>query len=190
VQDKVWFYQGNRWWGSQSFVANNYFNKSKLFYRYEADRSRPAYTDVYQSDFGGRLTWQITSKQKVSFEQHYQDACACWESLTAATAPDASLAFLYKPHYLSQGTWTYPATNKLLFQVGASLLRAQVQFLSRGGDESVAGRIRITDSNYPGIGAYAWGASAPACRRTTVRRSGRTTSTTASRRRTSRAPMP
>jgi hypothetical protein len=155
-QDKLWFYSGDRWWGSQSYVANNYFNKSNLFYTYVPDLSRPAYTNIYTSDFGGRLTWQITSKQKLSFEQHYQDACGCWESLTAATAPDASLAFFYKPHYMSQGSWTYPATNRLLLQAGAVLMRAQVQFLSLGGID-VPGRIRVSDTNYPGIGAYAWG---------------------------------
>jgi carboxypeptidase family protein len=155
-QDKLWFYSGDRWWGSQSYVANNYFNKSNLFYTYVPDLSRPAYSDIYNSDFGGRLTWQATSKQKVSFEQHYQNACACWESLTATTAPEGTNSYLYKPHYLSQGSWSYPATNRLLLQAGGSLLRAQVQFLSRGAFDA-PGRIRVSDTNYPGIGAYAWG---------------------------------
>mgnify|MGYP003336455591 CR=1 FL=1 len=47
-------------------------------------------------------------------------------------SPEAVLDFNYGPQILNQTTWNYPATNKLLFQVGASLLRAQVQFLSRG----------------------------------------------------------
>lgn len=155
-EDKIWFYTGHRWWGSQSYVANNYFNKAPNFYTYVPDLDRQAYTDIYTSDYGGRITWQATSKQKFTFEQHYQDACGCWESLTATTAPDGNTSFLYKPHYLSQSTWTYPATNKLLLQAGMSLLRAQVQFFSRGGID-VPGRITISDSNYPGIGAYQWG---------------------------------
>jgi hypothetical protein len=155
-KDKLWFYSGNRWWGSQSYIANNYFNKATNFYTYVPDLSRPAYADVNQKDYGGRLTWQVTAKQKISFEQHYQDACACWEGLGATSAPDGTFSFNYTPHHLSQATWTYPATNRLLLQAGVSVLQAQVEFLSLGGVD-VPGRIRISDTNYPGIGAYAWG---------------------------------
>lgn len=156
VRDKVWFYSANRWWGSQSFAANNYLNKSTDFYSYVPDTARPAYTDIFQRDFGGRVTWQATTKQKLSFEEHYQASCSCWLGIAATSAPEATLSFLYTPHYMTQATWTYPRTNRLLLQAGASHLRQQVQFISKGAPD-VPGRLSIADTNYPGIGAYSWG---------------------------------
>jgi hypothetical protein len=158
-QDKVWFYTGTRLWGSQSYVANNYFNKSTNFFSYVPDLDRPSYVDIWTRDVGGRVTWQITSKQKLSLESHYQQSCGCWEGLGATAAPEATPAFLYTPHVLTQGTWTYPATNRFLVQAGASLMRAQVQFLSKGGVD-VPGRLTVTDFNLPGVGFYSWGGAA------------------------------
>ncbi|HEV3060528.1 MAG TPA: TonB-dependent receptor [Vicinamibacterales bacterium] len=156
VKDKLWFYTGHRIWGSQSYVADNYFNKSTNFYTYVPDLSRPAYVDIWTRDFGGRLTWQITSKQKLSFEEHYQQSCGCWEGLGATSAPEGTPAFLYTPHYMTQSTWTYPVTNRLLLEAGFSSMRAQVQFLSKGG-VNVPGRLTVTDFNLPGVGFYSWG---------------------------------
>ena len=156
VKDKVWFYTGHRWWGSQSYVANNYFNKSTNFYSYVPDLDRPAYVDIWTRDNGGRLTWQISSKQKFSFEEHYQASCGCWEGLGATSAPEATSAFLYTPHYFTQSSWNYAKTNKLLLQAGMSVMRAQVQFLSKGGVD-VPGRLTVTDFNLPGVGFYSWG---------------------------------
>ena len=156
VKDKLWFYSGHRVWGSQSYLGNNYFNKSTNFYSYVPDLNRPAYVDIWTRDFGGRLTWQMTSKQKLSFEEHYQQSCGCWEGLGATSAPEATSAFIYTPHYFTQATYTNPLTNKFLLQAGMSLMRAQVQFTSKGGVD-VPGRLTVTDFNLPGVGFYTWG---------------------------------
>src|SRR5689334_13645642 len=65
-QDKLWFYTTSRWWGAQNNAANNYFNKSTNPLFYVPDTSRLAYSDQYYNDVSLRLTWQITSKQKIS----------------------------------------------------------------------------------------------------------------------------
>lgn len=155
-QDKIWFYSANRWWGSQGLGANNYFNKSPNFYTYVPDLSRPVYSDIWARDYGGRVTWQMTAKQKFSFEHHTQQSCSCWQGIAAASAPEASISFIYTPNRMNQATWTYPMTNRLLMQGGLSIMRQQVTFNSLGGVD-VPGRIAISDSNYPGIGAYSWG---------------------------------
>lgn len=156
VKDKLWFYSGTRIWGSQSYVADNYFNKSTNFFTYVPDLDRPAYVDIWTRDVGGRLTWQINQKQKLSFENHYQQSCGCWEGLGATSSPDATSAFVYTPHVFTQSTWTNTATNKLLLQAGVSYMRAQVQFTSKGGVD-VPGRLTVTDFNLPGRGFYSWG---------------------------------
>jgi hypothetical protein len=129
-QDSLWFYATYRSWGADSYGANNYFNVSTNPYVYVPDLSRPAYTTSFYADSSVRLTWQATSKQKISHEAHLQYGCNCWAQISAGalTAPEATNDAAYGPQVLNQTTWSYPATNRLLFQAGASFLRQQVDF--------------------------------------------------------------
>jgi hypothetical protein len=127
-KDKVWFYATNRWWGAESPAANNYFNMSTDWRYYVPDLSRPAYSETYFRDTSLRVTWQVSPKDKVAFEEHRQDGCSCWLSLASGglSAPEASNDFLYRGNYLTQVSWTRPATNKLLLQASANFLVQQV----------------------------------------------------------------
>src|SRR5262249_44461048 len=132
MQDKLWFYTANRWWGSQSYAANNYFNKSTNPYVYVPDLTQPAFTKQRQVDNGVRLTWQ-TGKNKITGSTNFQEACACWLPIGAGAlvSPEAAGAsFQYGDPFmnLTQVSWSYPATNKLLFQAGASFLNQAVRF--------------------------------------------------------------
>lgn len=136
LKDKLWFYQSNRVWGGQSYGANVYFDKSPVFYRYEPDLTRPAYTDTWQRDVGGRLTWQVSSKHKINTNLNWQRACGCWllVSLGVPFAPEASISFDYgqgNGMYLSQTSWNYTATNKLLIQAAGSFLFQDVAFTNK-----------------------------------------------------------
>ncbi|MGE0393300.1 MAG: carboxypeptidase regulatory-like domain-containing protein [Vicinamibacterales bacterium] len=152
AKDKLWFYNANRWWGNESFAANNYFNKSQVWYRYEADLSRPAFSDQDYRDHGVRLTWQASAKNKITFSENWQRACACWMGIGATTAPESSTSFEYGPEYLTQIGWSFPATNKVLFQAGYSYLKQAVSFTSQGGPNA-PGATQVTDA---GLG-YTWG---------------------------------
>ena len=157
VQDRAWFFSANRVWGAQTFGgANNFFNKSQNFYEYVPDRDRPVYSDTYFRDFGGRVTLQATEKQKVALTLHYQRGCRCWQGISASAAPEAQYSFFYTPHYVLQGSWTYPATNRLLMQAGTGYMYQGVEFSSFGGPDA-PGQRRITNINDPERGTYIWG---------------------------------
>jgi hypothetical protein len=133
VKDRLWFYSANRWWSSQAYSANNYFNKSTVWYRYEPDLTRKAYTDTTQKDFGGRFTWQAAAKHKISSSLNWQRACQCYSmlSLGAANSPEAAIQYQFGAFdgmWLSQSSWNYPATNRVLFQATASFLVQAVAF--------------------------------------------------------------
>jgi hypothetical protein len=138
MKDKVWFYSANRWWGADQYAANNYFNASTNPLFYVPDLSRPAYTNQWQKDFGGRVTWQAAAKHKVTVSENLQHACGCWLAIGAGglTAPEATTSYQYGQdglaHWmkLTQASWTYPATNKLLLEAGTSFLFQAVQFSS------------------------------------------------------------
>jgi hypothetical protein len=123
VQDRLWFFTAHRWWGSQEYAAGNFYNKTQGTPFYTPDPTRQGYTNPYQRDNSLRLTAQIAQKHKVTLSANVQDNCACNMYVDTGTrAPEATANYWYNPLYLIQATWTYAATNRLLFQAGGTFL--------------------------------------------------------------------
>src|SRR5262245_38951206 len=138
-KDRLWFYNANRYWGGHQYGTGPwaFFNKSADPYKFEPDPSKPAYGDTWYRNFNGRLTWQATSKQKVTTSLDYEVGCNCYLtiSLGSPLAPEAAISFGYGQDfksspgmYLSQTSWNYAYSNKLLFQAVASFLHQAVSF--------------------------------------------------------------
>ncbi len=153
VRNRVWFYASGRDWGGESNAADNFFNKSTDFWRYEEDRTRPAFTALWQKDYGSRFTIQAAPKHRLSQTVRWQQGCGCklTTSLGDPSAPSAVAEFGYGTDrlgggggmWLSQTSWTAPVTNNLLFQAGVSSVLQEV-FSSNSDPAPVgAGRIRI-----------------------------------------------
>jgi hypothetical protein len=137
VKDKLWFYTAHRWWGSQNLGSPlNFFNKSTNPFAYVPDTSRRAYGNSFYTDNAIRLTWQASPKQKLTQEEHLQHGCTCWQGIAAGSlaSPEADQDFQYGPQVLTQTTWTYAATNRLLIQAGATFLVQQVNFTNYSGN--------------------------------------------------------
>ncbi len=132
-QDKVWFYTANRWWGAQNNVPGAYFNKSKVWYKYEADLSKPAYGNDFFVDNAVRFTIQANDKNKFTQELHLQHGCQCMDSVSATQSPEATQDFNYGPQYLIQTTWSSARTSKLLLQAGATFMLQGVNFTNGSG---------------------------------------------------------
>ena len=129
-QDKLWFYTAARGWGSVEELAGVYFNKNQAILSpgkfgaanppiYVPDLGNPAIYDRYTKDAALRLTWQATSKQKVAFNGNMQDYCWCYSYFI--TNPEAAWDFQVYPNNNWMTTWSYAASNRLLFQAGVSL---------------------------------------------------------------------
>src|SRR5262245_40604181 len=142
-KDKLWFYTAHRWWGGQEYVPGAYYNRTQHTPVYTPDLSRPAFTDIYQQAHDVRLTWQVSPKHKVNLSQAYQDNCHCRFDLTSAQSPEAATTLFYKLP-LTQGTWSYPATNRLLFDAGVTYLRNEKNIPLWDG--ATADSIAIIDS--------------------------------------------
>jgi hypothetical protein len=152
-RDRLWFYTAARTWGSVEQLAGVYFNanQSALSPRnlsaanppvYVADLNRPALYDRYTKDVALRLTYQATSKQKFAFNGNVQDYCWCYSYFI--TNPEAAWDFHVYPNNNWMATWTYPATNRLLFQAGVSL-RQDRQF--NGIPEETGDAIPVLELN-------------------------------------------
>ena len=133
AQDRVWFYTSHRWWGAQNFQPSGNVNIAPGYptdpgaigygARYIADEGDPAWTDFYNRDNSIRFTIQATERNKLTLSQAFQDNCAChyWPQW-GITDMAASQDYTYAPINLSQVSWTFPASNRLLFEAGFSRL--------------------------------------------------------------------
>ena len=142
VKDKLWFFWGNRWWGTDSGVAGNYYNltPNTVGYKYSPDFSRQAQWNQNLRENDLRLTWQAASKHKVSlyFGSESSDfADGLTTGGSATVAPEAIPAIKFDPDYIVQATWSFPATSRLLFEVGGSLMAARYYAVPQPGETSV-----------------------------------------------------
>ena len=124
VRDRVWFYTAHRWWGAQNFQPTGNFNMTPHTPFYTPDPDRPAWLDGYNQDNSIRFTVQASQKHKLTLSQNFQRSCQChfWTQWSIADM-DAAVDYTYWPINLTQTTWTFPASNRLLFEAGGSFLR-------------------------------------------------------------------
>lgn len=123
-QDKLWFFAAGRGWGSQEELAGVFFNRLQGTLFYEEDPTRPGYYDNYVKDANVRLTWQATSRQKVSLLGAMQDYCRCYSMLGGiggTAVPESTYDYRMYPNNLFQAGWSFPATSKFLLEAGATL---------------------------------------------------------------------
>jgi hypothetical protein len=123
VKDKLWFYTAHRVWGNEIYVPGAFYPLTRGGARFAPDRSKPAFTDFYQQDHTGRFTWQASEKHKFTGQVSAQNNCACnyWIQW-GIREQDATVNYKYLPIVLTQGTWSYPVTSKLLISAGMSYL--------------------------------------------------------------------
>ena len=83
------------------------------------DTSRPAFADSLTRNAIGRLTWQVSPRNKISLSHSEQyDRQNKRGGGSATRTPEAQGMTLYTPGHIQTATWTSPFTNRLLFEAG------------------------------------------------------------------------
>src|SRR3989442_1408844 len=119
-RDRLWFFSTPRYFTNEFYLAGRFFPVDVGAVRREDDRSRQAFGGTYTYDNNGRVTWALTSKQKLTSWYAYQyKVDPHWLIQTFVQAPEASRITTWHTQ-LSTTKWTYTATNKLLFEVGVA----------------------------------------------------------------------
>ena len=149
-RDRLWFFTAHRWWGASRYIQGSYYNKAQGTLFYEPDLDRVSHNNEYFQDHSLRLTWQLAQKHKIVGSFSHQNNCSCPFGLTGVggvnavkPAPESRAPHVYNPQYLPLVSWTYPATNKLLFEAGQSALVLNED--SRRQPEVGPDDIRVTD---------------------------------------------
>jgi Carboxypeptidase regulatory-like domain len=120
LQDKVWFYTSHRKWDTSQWLPGKYYN---------ATQGTPVFTpgdlasssDFYRSHTL-RTTWQASARHKINFTYEYQSNCNCIIRLIAQNRAAEATGDHFYSHQFPQVSWSFPATNRLLFEAGAAAL--------------------------------------------------------------------
>ena len=147
-RDKLWFFLSGRWEDRSIYQVGNYYNKRQGTLFYEADLTRPAFNRDYSKDVGVRFTWQAAPQHKIVGNYTQHPACQCafalLEQVSPIIAPEAVAQHHYNPQNLSVLQYTYPATNRLLFEADAS--RSQYWRVQKRQPEATRDIISVTDT--------------------------------------------
>jgi hypothetical protein len=65
----------------------------------------------------------VSAKNKVTIAESLQRSCGCFTRSDLGTyAPEATYSFIYYPNSITQATWSYPVTSRLLLEAGGTTL--------------------------------------------------------------------
>jgi hypothetical protein len=128
VRNRLWYFVSAHTGGSTKESANVFYNLNAgnpASWLYAPDASRREYSDRTFENASGRITWQLTDRNKLSAFWDQQSLC---RSCTGATpglaepqqiAPEA-VGVLGRPLRVSQARWSSPVTSRLFIEAGFS----------------------------------------------------------------------
>ena len=125
VEDRAWFYTSHRKWTSSLYVPGQFWNAA------QGQRSptgvplyepgRRAHVDDPNREHSGRLTFQASSKDKLTYFGNIVYAGVLQRITNATVTPEAGHSTTSETH-LSQVTWTRAQSNSVLFEGGFTYL--------------------------------------------------------------------
>ena len=119
-KDKLWFFTAQRGWGNRNQVSGIYWNKTQGTPFYTPDLERPWIRSETAQAHTGRVTWQVSTKNKVSIFGDLQ-VNRTRGSGSEFIAPEAvGSSWNFSPQGLFQVSWSSPRTNRLLLEAGMS----------------------------------------------------------------------
>jgi hypothetical protein len=127
ARDKAWFYGTFRYLGVNKTVVDSFYDSDPSPFRYVADTTRPGVDDGHIRSFAGRVSAQITSKDKVSYYHDEQDKVRAHWGIASNVPPEASAIQATPTSFVSVTKWTRTQSNKLLFDGGLSVYNQEYQ---------------------------------------------------------------
>ena len=158
-RDRLWFFGTARAQGNSAYITNMYYNVNagnNNEWLYVPDRSRQAFNDKTWQNASGRITAQVTPRNKVNIFWDEQQVCKSCENggnyANATTSPEANGYGDLHPMRFQQATWTSPFNNKLLLEGGFGY------FFSRWGgrakeDPNTEAMVRVIEQCAAGCAA-------------------------------------
>jgi hypothetical protein len=147
VRDKLWFFAGVQKQVADSYIAGKFHNANQEGWLFVPDPSRPMISEQNGWGSATRLTWQLSSRNRVAAYAEYNHQCFCTFYSQAIPMPEAVWEGTF-PTKSFNATWTSTLSNRLLLQAGASLYHIDPYHLEAIGN----GRSVVANSGpYAGI---------------------------------------
>jgi hypothetical protein len=133
IRDKLWFYGTYRYQASRQNVASMWVNRNAgdpTSWTYDPVLEEQAVADGNWNNGSGRITWQMTPRNKFSIWSSAQYHCLYCEGGgdgtglgfgAMITSPEATATNENHPSWLTQLSWTSPYTNRVLLEANAQL---------------------------------------------------------------------
>ncbi len=148
-RDRLWFFGTARGQGNSAYITNMYYNLNAgnpNAWLYAPDLSRQAFNDKTWQNASGRITAQVTPRNKVNVFWDEQQVCTKCQNggnyANATTSPEANGFGDLHPMRFQQATWTSPVSNKFLLESGFGY------FFSRWGGRAKGTPGRPSDEPY------------------------------------------
>jgi hypothetical protein len=129
IRDKLWFYLSYRQSEGKSTVPGMWFNKNAgnpNAWTVDFDKTRPAFSDGPDRNGIGRITWQVTPRNKISLHWSEQYSSTSVKGGGSATVtPEASTYSLFQPSHIQQAKWSSPLTSRILLEAGWGTYQAR-----------------------------------------------------------------
>ena len=125
--DRVWFFTAFRYLGVNKTVVDSFFDADPSPFKYTADTSRPGIDDGHIRSITGRISAQISSKDKVSYYHDEQDKVRGHWGISSLVPPESSAIQATPTSFVSVSKYTRTHSNKLLFDAGLSVYDQEYQ---------------------------------------------------------------
>ena len=129
IRDRLWFYYTERDWGQVITVPGMFANQNfgnVNAWTYVPDLSHQSTYDGTNKTHVGRLTWQVTPRNKLAGTWSENYSCErCNGGGNATTAPEAQANFQFTPDRNQQVTYTSTVSSRFLVEAGFGSYRAQ-----------------------------------------------------------------
>jgi hypothetical protein len=184
-RDRLWFFGSYRRLETAAAVPGvvlnaNAYNASR--WDWIADPTVTARTLQGRESYIGRITMQVSTRHRLSYNQEYQRRCegstlrvetesGCnkrgddWVGLGAGAttpSPEANASYFGNlPYHVNQAIWTAPMTNKLLLEAGFTRFMFRGGTTGRPAPDGIMNMIQVTEQSTANRCAVAAGVPLP-----------------------------
>ncbi len=118
IRNKIWFNYTFRHWGSEKTKADAYFDRNPSQFVYDPDFTKPGIDDGHIVSNAGRISWQLSGKDKISLYHDEQKKYRDHWGISSTIPPEAAGVQVTPTSRVNVSKWQRTHTNKLLFEAG------------------------------------------------------------------------
>jgi hypothetical protein len=118
LKNKVWFNYTFRHWGSTKTKADAYVDRNPSQFVYDPDTTQPGLDDGHIVSNAGRISWQVSNKDKISVYHDEQKKYRNHWGISSLIPPEAAGVQVTPTSRVNVSKWQRTHTNKLLLEGG------------------------------------------------------------------------